>query len=55
MMKELNMLIYPSRSVGTPVPMAAISTGLQRTMIVRGHVEAATTSIIALLPDKPVL
>lgn len=55
MMKDLNMLMDLIRATGTPMPMTAISTELHRMMIAHGHSEADTTSVIALLRDKPVL
>lgn len=55
MMKDLNMLMDMIRETGTPMPMTAISTELHRMMIAHGHAEADTTSVIALLRDKPVL
>ena len=55
MMKDLNMLMDLIRSTGTPMPMTAISTELHRMMIAHGHAEADTTSVIALLRDKPLL
>ena len=55
MMKDLNMLMDLIRETGTPMPMTAISTELHRMMIAHGHAEADTTSVIALLRDKPLL
>lgn len=55
MMKDLNMVMELARDTGTPMPMTALSTEIHRMMMSRGHGEADTTSVIALLRDKPVI
>jgi 3-hydroxyisobutyrate dehydrogenase len=37
------------------MPMTALATELHRMMMARGHAEADTTSVIALLRDRPLL
>jgi 3-hydroxyisobutyrate dehydrogenase len=54
-MKDLNMVMELGRATATPMPMTALATELHRMMIAHGHAEADTTSVIALLRDKPVL
>lgn len=54
-MKDLNMVLDLARATTTPMPMTALATELHRMMIARGHAEADTTSVIALLRDKPLL
>jgi len=54
-MKDLDMVLELARSTATPMPMTALATELHRMMVARGHAEADTTSVIALLRDKPLL
>jgi len=54
-MKDLDMVLELARSTATPMPMTALATELYRMMVARGHAEADTTSVIALLRDKPLL
>ncbi len=54
-MKDLNMVMELGRATGTPMPMTALATEIHRMMIAHGHAEADTTSVIALLRDKPIL
>jgi 3-hydroxyisobutyrate dehydrogenase-like beta-hydroxyacid dehydrogenase len=55
MMKDLNMVMELARETGTPMPLTALSTEIHRMMVAHGHAETDTTSVIALLRDKPVL
>ncbi|MGE0723238.1 MAG: NAD(P)-dependent oxidoreductase [Alphaproteobacteria bacterium] len=55
MMKDLNMVMELARETGTPMPMTALSTEIHRMMVAHGHADTDTTSVIALLRDKPVL
>jgi len=54
-MKDLDMVLELARATRTPMPMTALATELHRMMMVRGHGEADTTSVIALLRDRPLL
>ena len=54
-MKDLDMVLELARATRTPMPITALATELHRMMMVRGHAEADTTSVIALLRDRPLL
>lgn len=54
-MKDLNMVLDLARATGTPMPMTSLAAELHRMMVAHGHAEADTTSVIALLRDKPLL
>lgn len=54
-MKDLDMVLELARATATPMPITALATELHRMMMARGHGEADTTSVIALLRDKPLL
>jgi 3-hydroxyisobutyrate dehydrogenase len=54
-MKDLDMVLDLARATRTPMPMTALSAELHRMMMARGHAEADTTSVIALLRDRPLL
>ncbi len=55
MMKDLDMVMELARATGTPMPLTALSTEIHRMMVAHGHANADTTSVIALLRDKPVI
>lgn len=55
MMKDLNMVMELARETGTPMPLTALSTEIHRMMVAHGHAETDTTSVIALLREKPLL
>jgi len=54
-MKDLDMVLELARATTTPMPMTALATELHRMMMARGHAGADTTSVIALLRDRPLL
>jgi 3-hydroxyisobutyrate dehydrogenase len=53
--KDLDMVTTAARATGTPVPMTALAAELHRMMLAHGHAEADTTSVIALLRNRPIL
>jgi 3-hydroxyisobutyrate dehydrogenase len=53
--KDLDMVTAAARATGTPMPMTALAAELHRIMLAHGHAEADTTSVIALLRDRPIL
>ncbi|MGE0714746.1 MAG: NAD(P)-dependent oxidoreductase [Alphaproteobacteria bacterium] len=55
MMKDLDIVMELARETRTPMPMTSLSTEIHRMMVAHGHADADTTSVIALLRDKPVL
>lgn len=54
-MKDLDLVLALGRATRTPMPMTALAAELHRMMMARGHAEADTTSVIALLRDKPIV
>ena len=55
MMKDLDIVMELARETRTPMPMTGLATEIHRMMMAHGHGETDTTSVIALLRDKPVL
>ena len=55
MMKDLDMVMELARETRTPMPMTGLATEIHRMMVAHGHADTDTTSVIALLRDKPVI
>ncbi|BBK39191.1 oxidoreductase [Allostella sp. ATCC 35155] len=55
MMKDLDMVMELARETRTPMPMTGLATEIHRMMVAHGHADTDTTSVIALLRDKPLL
>ncbi|WP_276330461.1 NAD(P)-dependent oxidoreductase [Stella humosa] len=55
MMKDLDIVMELARETRTPMPMTGLATEMHRMMVSHGHADDDTTSVIALLRDKPLL
>lgn len=55
MMKDLDLVMAVARETRTPMPMTGLATEIHRMMVAHGHADTDTTSVIALLRDKPLL